>query len=383
MIKIQKEAILVRPRDLKPISELTEIIGTTNPAAVRLGNGSIVLYVRVIEKLKNFKDTDFFYSPRFEGENKSRIVLDKFPKKEIALKSNLGFNFKNGTKRLTYISYLKRVVLDKSGFNVSSIENGISFPCLSWDGELGIEDARITKIGKLYVMTYVSLSRDANISTSIAISNDCKKWYRRGIIFEEQNKDVVIFPELINGRYVAINRPEGSFEFSSPHIWLSYSKDLENWGRPRPFVLARKGKWDAERIGAGPPPTKTCKGWLFLYHGVKMKETKGLFPIFLIKKILHWQTKIESYSVGAALLDLKEPSKIIAKAEFPIISPKLGTEKKNIVKKEVVFPTGLVWGLNKENLLIFSGGGDEVVTVKKVDVEKIFEKMKKVDAFFC
>ncbi len=363
-----------------PLSELTEIIGTTNPAAVRMPNGDVVLYVRVIENLKKYKDDDFFYSPRFEGENKSKIVLDKFPKKEITSKSNLGFLFKDGTKRITYISYLKRVVLDKTGFNIKFIEKGISFPCLSWDGELGIEDARIVRIGKLYAMTYVALTRESNISTSIAISNDCKKWYRRGIIFEEQNKDVVIFPEIINGQYIALNRPEGNFEFSPPHIWISYSKDLENWGRSRPFILSGKGKWDSERIGAGPPPLKTDKGWLFLYHGVMMREIKSFFLFNIIKKILGMKIKIESYSIGAVLLDLKNPNKIIAKAEGPIISPRLKTEKENIVKKEVIFSTGLLWDLNLKDLLIYSGGGDEVVTVKRVSAGEIFEKMEKIQS---
>jgi len=378
MVKVKEERTLINPGDLTPLSELTRIIGTTNPAAVRMPNGDIILYVRVIETLRKYEDGEFFYSPRFEGENTSRIVLDKFPKKEIENKSNLGFLFKDGTKRLTYISYLKRVVLDKTGFNIKSIEKGTSFPCLSWDGELGIEDARIVKIGKLYVMTYVALTRESNISTNLAISNDCKKWYRRGIIFEEQNKDVVVFPELINGGYIALNRPEGNFEFSPPHIWISYSKDLENWGRSKPFILSEKGKWDSERIGAGPPPLKTDKGWLLLYHGVMMKKIKGFFLLNMIKKILGMGTKIESYSIGAVLLDLKNPNKIIAKAESPIISPRLKTEKRNIVKKEVIFSTGLLWDLNGADLLIYSGGGDVVTTVKKVALEEIIGKLEKI-----
>ena len=124
---------------------------------------------------------------------------------------------------------------------------------------------------------------------------------------------------------------------------------------------------------------RTEKGWLFLYHGVKMKKIREIFPFNIIKKILGIETRRESYSVGAVLLELKNPGKIIAKAESPIISPRLGTEKKNIVKKEVVFPTGLVWDVNGEDLLIFSGGGDEVVSVKKVGVGEIFEKMGKID----
>ena len=376
MIRLKKEKIIVRPRDLRPLSADFEIIGTTNPGAVRVSNGDIVLYVRVIEKLKRVKDEGYFYSPRFNGKEKIGIEIDKFPKEGIKTSSEIDFVFNNGAKRLTYFSYLKRIVLDRTGENVKSIEKGVSFPPLSWDGELGVEDARIVKIGKLYVMTYVALGRDTNICTNVAVSNDCKNWNRRGIVFEEQNKDVVIFPELIDGRYVSFNRPEGSFEFTHPHIWISYSKNLEDWGRSRPFILAREGRWDSDRIGAGPPPIRTKQGWLFIYHGVTMKRV-GV-PLGFFDKLLKRKVDIESYSAGAVLLDLKDPGKIIAKSEGPLIVPRLKEEKKNIVRKEVVFPIGLVWDLNGKDLLVYSGGGDELTTVRKIGVDDILNSLRRV-----
>ena len=84
-----------------------------------------------------------------------------------------------------------------------------------------------------------------------------------------------------------------------------------------------------------------------------MKKRSSFFLLDIIKKILHKKTTVESYSVGAVLLDLKNPSKIIAKAENPIISPRSKTEKKNIVKKEVVFPTGLLWDLNDTKIFCY------------------------------
>ena len=109
-----------------------------------------------------------------------------------------------------------------------------------------------------------------------------------------------------------------------------------------------------------------------------MKKIKVSFLFNMIRKILGMGTKIESYSIGAVLLDLKNPNKIIAKAESPIISPRLKTEKRNIVKKEVIFSTGLLWDLNGADLLIYSGGGDVVTTVKKVALEEIIGKLEKI-----
>ena len=71
---------------------------------------------------------------------------------------------------------------------------------------------------------------------------------------------MVLFPELINKQYVAFNRPEGNFQFSPPHIWISYSRDLEHWGDSDSLKITKPGQWDYGRIGAGPPPIRTKQG---------------------------------------------------------------------------------------------------------------------------
>ena len=224
-------------------------------------------------------------------------------------------------------------------------------------------------------MTYVTLEINSNISTSIAVSNDCKSWYRRGIIFEEQNKDVALFPELVNKEYIALNRPEGSFEFSSPHIWMSCSKDLENWGHPAPLVLSKSGEWDHDKVGAGPPPIKTKEGWLLFYHGVKENNRLDNSIFGKIKRFFGKKEKRISYNVGAALLDLKNPRKIIAKTKNPIITPRKDYEKGTFENKNVVFPTGIVSDLDNKYILLFSGGGDVVTSVKKIELKKVFDEM--------
>ncbi len=373
MISIKKEAVLITPKDIKPTSKLLKVVGTFNPAAERLPNGDIVLYVRVAEMLRKIEDSKFCYSPRCSGKIKCNIKIDKIKKEDVESNSYFDCVLKDGTKRLTFISHLRRVILDSSGFKGKSIDSKPTFHGLSHDGELGIEDPRITKVGKDYYMTYVALSIEGNISTHLAKSKNCLNWKRLGPIFAEQNKDVVIFPEKIQGRYYAFNRPEGNFQFSPPHIWISHSTDLIHWGHPRPVKLSKKGHWDYARVGAGSPPIKTSKGWLLLYHGVKEES----FNEGILDESLAMPKKISIYSIGAALFDLKKPWKLIAKSPNPIIVPKKEYEKEGFVNN-VVFSTDAVLDLDKKHLLIFSGGGDSVVSVKKILLQDILNSLKKV-----
>jgi beta-1,2-mannobiose phosphorylase / 1,2-beta-oligomannan phosphorylase len=379
MIEVKKERVLLEPKDFVPSSDLFEVIGVINPAAIRVDSGEIVLYVRVIERLKKSQDENFQYSPRMIGKEKFEIVIDRFSRKEAVYSSDLEFSFADGTKRLKFISHFRRVVLSQDGFRVKKIEQKPSFFGLGWDGELGVEDARITKINELYVMTYVALSSAGNITTNLAVSNDCLNWYRRGIIFSHQNKDVVIFPERINHQYLALNRPEGDFEFSLPHVLISYSENLEFWGKPGSLKLSKKKSWDSGKVGAGPPPIKTKKGWLFIYHGVIDKKiSSGNIIVDDIRKLLGYGENIRNiYCAGAALLDFNNPRKVLARVPRPFLVPHKKYERGTFETKDVVFPTGLVLDRNEEDILLFSGGGDVVTTVKKISLKEIFAKMKR------
>jgi predicted GH43/DUF377 family glycosyl hydrolase len=210
-------------------------------------------------------------------------------------------------------------------------------------------------------MTYVTVSDKNGVSTSLAESKDLKTWKRRGLIFEEQNKDVVLFPEKINGLYVALNRPESSFVFSKSNIWISYSPDLVFWGKENSLLDTRKHSWETERNGAGPPPIKTKQGWLLIYHGVCIKRKRA------------------HYSAGAALLDLKNPEKILARTpkNNPLLSPDAVFERRGFMNN-VVFPTAAVPTKDGKELLIYSGGADNVVTVRKLSIEEIFLNLETV-----
>jgi beta-1,2-mannobiose phosphorylase / 1,2-beta-oligomannan phosphorylase len=354
MLKINKEGLLLTKYQFKPSSDKFEVIGVFNPAALRLKNGKIVLYVRVAEKLKKWSNKKEVFSPRCVSKSKYRVVFDCFKRSTVRNYDKGGFHFKDGTVRLKFISHFRRVFLSEGGMEVEKIEQKPCFYGTKDDGELGVEDPRITKIGNRYVMTYVALSKFNSISSSSAVSKDGINWHRRGIIFRHQNKDVVIFPKKIKGKYVAFNRPEGNFNFSLPHMWVSYSKDLEHWGDDR-SVLLSKNSWDSARVGAGCPPILTNKGWLEIYHGVH--------PDY-------------GYCMGAALLDKNEPHKLIARGpcDKPLLCARHSYEKKGWMPN-VIFPTGIVE--NGDKILLYSGGADEVVSVKEISIDEILKLLKK------
>lgn len=359
--------LLITPEMIKPSSKELEVIGTINPAAARGRDGKVILYVRVIERLKVLEDKKYFYSPRMGGEKDYEIKIDKFPREEVATNSEFDIIFHDSTKRLTFISHLRRVVMDESGLNILSIDKKPTFYGISSDSELGVEDPRIVEIEGKYVMTYVSLSRKENISTSIAFSDDLINWERKGIIFGEQDKDVVLFPEKIKGWYIAFDRPEGNFQFTPPHIWIAQSDDLLCWGKLKSISISKKEDKDYGRIGPGCPPVKTNKGWLLIYHSVRSEDNTQ-----------KEEDKLYIYSGSAALFDLKNPIKLLAKSE-PIILPDQEYELELYQKKRVVFPTGIVVDKNGKDLLIYSGGRDVVTSVRKISMEKIMDALKEVN----
>lgn len=358
-MKIENK-LLLKPEDIIPTFENWKVEGVFNPGAIRLPNNKILLYVRVAESVNKkigkpntcpviISDKD--YKVHYTHVSKTQ-VLDR--------KGNVTF-LKGGLCRLNTISHLRRIWLEEGGFSVQKIEEIPAFTGVPGDGDFGVEDPRIVKIGNRYLMTYVSISLHEGVCTSLAISKNLKDWERKGIIFRQQNKDVVIFPEKIKGEYVAFHRPEGTMEFSKKSIWISHSKDLIHWGKEKSILHSRPGSWGSDWVGSGPPPIKTHKGWLLIYHGAKYYKKKT------------------TYSVGAVLLDLKNPDRVLERTPYnkPLLNPTEKYEKKGFVDR-VVFPTGAVISLDKRHLLLYSGGGDRVTTVKKLSIKNILDSLEKV-----
>ena len=157
-----------------------------------------------------------------------------------------------------------------------------------------------------------------------------------------------------------MDRPEGNFQFTPPHIWIAYSDDLISWGGLKSITLFKKGDPDYGRIGPGCPPIKTNKGWLLIFHTVRTEDEKSY-----------------TYSGSAALFDLNNPKKLLAKSE-PFILPDQEYELQLYQNKRVVFPTGIVVDKDGKDLLIYSGGRDVITSVRRMSMDDIMKFLKKV-----
>ena len=161
--------------------------------------------------------------------------------------------------------------------------------------EFGVEDPRITALDDRFVFTYVAVSRHG-AATALASTADFRHFDRHGVIFCPENKDVVLFPERIDGEYFALHRPNAATPFCRPEMWLARSPDLIHWGK---HVCLHGGgaEWETGRVGAGTPPVRVADGWLEIYHGNRQPTRPG---------------EVGVYSTGALLLDANNPARVLA-----------------------------------------------------------------------
>jgi len=214
----------------------------------------------------------------------------------------------------------------------------------------GIEDPRITYLEGEYYVMYTAYSR-YGARLALCKTKDFKDFERVGLISEPENKDGSLFPRRINGRYVRFDRPYGG---GIGNVWLSYSYDLLHWGNSEVVMTTRGGFWDSDRIGAGAPPIETEHGWLELYHGVK-NTSAG--PI---------------YRMGAVLLDLENPSKVLCRSAVPILTPREYYERVGDVGN-VVFSCGTILE-DGGKLKIYYGAADTCICLGFADVNHLIDR---------
>ncbi len=206
--------------------------------------------------------------------------------------------------------------------------------------EYGVEDPRITYIDGEYLITYSAYSRHG-VRIGLARTNDFSDIERVGFVTEADHRNVVIFPEKIDGMYVCLNRPHTDIIPWS--IWISYSPDLLFWGRSELLIKPLSYHWDEMKVGPGAPPIKTDKGWLHIYHGVFSTMDGSV------------------YRLGVALHDLKNPAKVIGVADEWILEPEKEYERTGYVHN-VVFSCGAVPEPDG-TVKIYWGGADTVMCV--------------------
>ncbi len=250
------------------------------------------------------------------------------------------------------------------------------------------QDARIAKIDGIYYMAFAFrkyawsshptgygvpeshqteydgyLPNDKNNQTisGIARSKDRINWEMVGWVNKPEidDRDVILFPEKINGKFCVLRRPQGyvgtNTEHSEEHpgIYISYSDDLKEWTEPK-VVIRPDLEWENNRIGGATQPIKTEHGWLTFYHGVETKDEK---------------TRHVCYRLSAMMLDLNDPTKVIARCPKYIMEPEEYYEKYGLFIPDVIFPTGAV--VKDDLVYIYYGVCDTAIALATIPFKEL------------
>lgn len=336
---------ILTPADVKPSREDFEVVGVFNCGAARFGEETILL-CRVAECVRE-KDASILRVPVVARGEDGNVFFDTLtfskndPRYDFS-DSRVVFQPGKAGKRTVALTSLSHLRLARSGdgihFNIG--DGPIIMPDPFYE-TWGMEDPRITQIDRDYYITYSSVA-PFGVSESMLHTRDFRQFDRMGVIFAPENKDVTIFPKKINGSYYAFNRPVPS-GIGQPNIWLASSPDLIHWGNQRLFsTVSSEETWDNGRIGGGAVPVWTPYGWLKIYHAADRNDR---------------------YCLGAYLLALEDPAKVIGRLGFPLMEPEAEYERNGFFGN-VVFTCGAVqFG---DTLRIYYGAADDKIC--RVDV---------------
>jgi predicted GH43/DUF377 family glycosyl hydrolase len=244
----------------------------------------------------------------------------------------------------------RTVILENKLYMTYVAHSGRSGPPRALFPRLGISGEKARVILSERGIPRIALASLDNLSSLDDLQNLHRRFRRHGCITPSgvYERDTVLFPERINGKYVMLHRPRDwvgpEYGTDLPSIWIAYSENLKDWYGHK-IVMRPEREWEAEKIGTGPPPIKTEKGWLLIYHGVSADH---------------------KYRAGVALLNLQDPLKVIGRLPQPILEPEEDYEKVGDVPN-VVFPEGAVVLNNR--LLVYYGAADRVCCVATGDLD--------------
>ncbi len=181
------------------------------------------------------------------------------------------------------------------------------------------------------------------------------------------NRNMVLFPERINGNFVRLERPMPNYSRGNKDrfdIWLSESPDMKFWGESRLVMGVEQVPFANNKIGPGAPPVKTSKGYLTLFHAVERDPERGKNG---------WENRWQKiYYAGIALLDLEDPSRVIGMYREPLIASELPFEKDEGYRTDVIFPGGMILEDSGE-VKIYYGAADAVECLATADVDDLLK----------
>lgn len=202
---------------------------------------------------------------------------------------------------------------------------------------------------------------DNNTRSGIAVSTDRLHWSLKTWVTppEIDDRNLILFPEKIGGRFAALRRPLDwvgpQYGTEHPAIWITFSEDLIHWSDAR-LLIKSQSPWEGNRIGGSTPPIRTRKGWLVPYHGVETVDAS---------------TRRVVYRMGAMLLDLHNPTRVIARTRNFLFEPEAYYERFGLYIPNVVFPTG---AFVRDGLLhLYYGVCDTAIALATVEVDALVE----------
>jgi predicted GH43/DUF377 family glycosyl hydrolase len=331
---------LLKPTDLKASALGLKIECLLNPGVFEF-EGRTWLIVRVAERPEQ-KDGIISF-PILTPDGRTEIM--QIDKNDPALDASdpRVINYK-GRDYLTTLSHL-RVLTSDDGVKFYEPEG---YPSQFGQGILqtfGIEDCRVSKIDRTYHLTFTAVSENG-VGVGLRTTKNWREFESHGMILPPHNKDCAIFEEKIGGKFFALHRPS-SVDLGGNYIWLAESPDGIHWGHHKCLARTREGSWDSARVGAGAAPIRTEKGWLEIYHGANEKH---------------------QYCLGALLLDLNDPSKVLARSRDPIMVPSAPYELTGFFGN-VVFTNGHV--VKGDTVHVYYGASDEVVCAATFSIKDI------------
>lgn len=216
-------------------------------------------------------------------------------------------------------------------------------------------DPRVTKIDDTYYITWC-LDSDQGPCIGLAATKDFETFKQMENPLPPSNRNCVIFPRKIGGKYAILHRPSDRGHTPFGDMFYSTSPDLVHWGNHRFVFGTLRGGWQSTKIGPGPIPIETREGWLLIYHGV-WTSCNGYI-----------------YYVGAALLDLENPWKVLYRTRDYLLAPTQAYERIGDVPN-VVFPSSAVM-LDGGVLRLYYGCADTCISIAEAKLEDIIEFVK-------
>jgi predicted GH43/DUF377 family glycosyl hydrolase len=336
---------LIRPTDLKPSRPEWQVECLLNPGAFRFDHRTWLL-VRVAERPP--QRPGWISVAELTETGEPRIL--EFERNDPRLdSSDPRVLCHDGMHYLTTLSHL-RLLASEDGihFRETTVE-----PWLHGGGPFetfGIEDCRVSRLDGVYYLTYTAVSPNG-VAVGMRSTSDWKTFRSHGLIFPPHNKDCALFEERVNGLYFALHRPS-SPEIGGNYIWLAKSRDVLHWGEHSCLARTRPGMWDSTRVGAGAAPIRTEIGWLVIYHGADVQNR---------------------YCLGAMLLDLQNPARVLARSHDPIMEPNADYEKQGFFGN-VVFTNGHT--VDGDDLTIYYGASDTVVCGARFSIREILQTLE-------